>query len=487
MTSTRYIELLAPARNAATARAAIDHGADAVYIGAARYGARAAAGNSVDDIAEVVRYARPFGVKVYVTLNTLLNGEDELLEAERLARELHGVGVNAFLVQDQRLARRIGDLPLHSSTQMDNRTVEDVRRRQEEGYRQTVLARELSLEEIHRIHEAVPEMPLEVFVHGAVCVSYSGRCYASEVCYGRSANRGECAQFCRMPYTLEDAEGHTLAAGHLLSMKDMKRSDELERLLDAGVTSLKIEGRLKDEAYVKNVTAWYRQRLDALFRRRKEFMRSSLGHSDFAFTPDVERTFQRGYMDYFLNGREKGMACLLTPKSMGQRVGTVKSVRNGCIVVASLAAFSNGDGLCYDNGGRLAGFRVNRAEGNHLYPHVMPEGLREGTVLYRNQDMAMERALEGRTAVRKVTLRWTLAEAGDGFTLAAEREDGRRVEEHFPWEHQKAKSDQSGSIAETLSRLGDTPYESGGVSCSGEWFIPRSILTEWRRRTIEKF
>ena len=486
MTSTRYIELLAPARNAQTARAAIDHGADAVYIGAARYGARAAAGNTADDIAEVVGYARPFGVKVYVTLNTLLT-DAELDEAEALARELHGRGVDAFIVQDERLAERIKDLPLHSSTQMDNRTADDVRRRREEGCLQTVLARELTLEEIRRIHEAVPEMPLEVFVHGAVCVSYSGRCYASEVCYGRSANRGECAQFCRMPYTLEDADGNTLAAGHLLSMKDMKRSDDLERLLDAGVTSLKIEGRLKDEAYVKNVTAWYRQRLDAIFRRRSEYRRSSLGRVELSFTPDVERTFQRGYTDYFLNGRQKGMACLLTPKSMGPKVGTVKSLRGGSIVVASVASFSNGDGLCYDAGGRLAGFRVNRADGNRLYPHVMPEGLREGTALYRNQDMAMERALEGRTAVRKVALKWTLEEEGDGFTLTAEREDGRCVREHFPREKQPARSDQSGSIAEILSRLGDTPYECAGVRCSGAWFIPKSILTEWRRRTIEKF
>jgi len=307
------------------------------------------------------------------------------------------------------------------------------------------------------------------------------------VCYGRSANRGECAQFCRMPYTLEDAEGNALVTGHLLSMRDMKRSDELERLLDVGVSSLKIEGRLKDEAYVKNVTAWYRQRLDAIFRRRSEYRRSSQGRVELSFTPDVERTFQRGYTDYFLNGRQKGMACLLTPKSMGQRVGTVKSVRGGCIVVSSLCSFSNGDGLCYDAGGRLAGFRVNRAEGNHLYPHVMPEGLREGTVLYRNQDMAMERALEGCTAVRKLPLKWTLDREDDGFTLTAELEDGRCAREHFPWEKQPAKSDQSGSIAETLSRLGDTPYESAGVKCSGQWFIPRSILTEWRRRTIEKF
>lgn len=487
MTSTRYIELLAPAKNLETALAAISHGADAVYIGAERYGARAAAGNSVEDIAAVVAAARPFGVKVYVTLNTLLYDE-EYDEAVRLAHELYAVGVDAFIIQDERLAERLSDLPLHSSTQMDNRDAAKVKSLLQKGFLQTVLARELTIDEIRSIHEAVPEMPLEVFVHGAVCVCYSGCCYASEVCYGRSANRGECAQFCRMPYTLEDAEGKPLASGHLLSMKDMNSTDDLEALLDAGVTSLKIEGRLKDVAYVKNVTAWYRQHLDALFRRRSEYRRSSLGHETFFFTPDIERTFQRGYMDYFMRGRTADMACILTPKSMGKRVGVVKSVRYNHIVVSSLCSFANGDGLCYDDGGRLVGFRVNRADGNHLYPHVMPSGLREGTVLYRNQDMEMERTLLGNTAVRKVGLTWTLEHTAENlFCLTADREDGAKAQRVFTWEAQEAKTDQRQSITNVLSRLGDTPYEAREVRCEGDIFIPKSVLTEWRRETIEQF
>lgn len=486
MTSTRYIELLAPARNRDIALAAIDHGADAVYIGAARFGARAAAGNSVEDIAEVVRYARPFGVRIYVTLNTLLR-EDETETAVRLAEELYAAGVDAFIIQDERLAARLRHLPLHASTQMDNRDADKVERLLREGYRQTVLARELTIEEIRDIHQRVPEMPLEVFVHGAVCVCYSGRCHASEICYGRSADRGECAQFCRMPYTLEDSEGNTLATGHMLSMKDMNRTAELEALLDAGVTSLKIEGRLKDEAYVKNVTAWYRKHLDEIFRRRKEYRRSSLGRETLTFTPDVERTFQRGYMDYFMHGRTRPMACLLTPKSRGQRVGTVKSVRGACIVVSSLCSFANGDGLCFDAGGRLVGFRVNRAEGNHLYPHGMPEGITEGTVLYRNQDMEMERQLAGRTAVRRVAVRWTMEKTGeDMFCLSATREDGARVAREYRWHAERARTDQGKSIAEVLSRTGDTPYESEGVECPAEWFIPKSILTQWRREILEQ-
>ena len=487
MTSTRYIELLAPARDAETALAAISHGADAVYIGARCFGARAAAGNSTEDVARVVEAARPYGVKVYVTLNTLLR-DDELDEAEQLARELHGVGVDAFIIQDEHLAARISDLPLHASTQMDNRDAEKVQMLLEKGFRQTVLARELTIDEIRRIHDAVPEMPLEVFIHGAVCVCYSGCCYASEVCYGRSANRGECAQFCRMPYTLENASGKVLASGHLLSMKDMNRTDDLEALLDAGVTSLKIEGRLKDVTYVKNVTAWYRQHLDAIFRRRKEYARSSMGKETYTFVPDVERTFQRGYMDYFMHGREQGMACLLTPKSMGKCVGTVKSVQRGSIVVSSLCRFANGDGLCYDDGGKLAGFRVNRVEGNRLFPHVMPKELRPRTALYRNQDAEMEHMLQGNTAVRRVGLRWELSTTdGKHFLLMVEREDGLCREKMFEWDAQEAKTNQEESITAVLSRMGDTPYETTGVKCSGKWFIPKSVLTEWRRELTGRF
>ena len=256
----RRMELLAPARDLACGVAAVDHGADAVYIGAPRFGARSAAGNTLEDIRSLVEYAHPFNVRIYVTVNTILY-DDELSEAERLIWELYRIGVDALIVQDAALLQmHLPPIPLHASTQMDNRTPEKVKLLKELGFRQTVLARELSVKEISDIHAAVPDMPLEVFVHGALCVSYSGQCYASQHCFGRSANRGECAQFCRLPFSLEDADGNTLVRNrHLLSLKDMNRSEWLEELLDAGVTSFKIEGRLKDVGYVKNITSYYRQ------------------------------------------------------------------------------------------------------------------------------------------------------------------------------------------------------------------------------------
>lgn len=488
------IELLAPARDKVCAMAAIDHGADAVYIGAAQFGARAAAGNADEDIAEVVQYAHPFGVKVYVTLNTLLASEEELLQARDLAWRMYRIGVDALIVQDERLIRLpdFPPIPLHASTQMDNRTAGKVRDLQRQGYEQVVLARELSIEEIADIHRQVPDMPLEVFIHGAICVSYNGRCYASEVCYGRSANRGECAQFCRMPYDLENAEGEKLVQGrYLLSMRDMNRTEHLEDLLDAGARSLKIEGRLKDASYVKNVTAWYRQHLDALFKRRKEYCASSKGRVEFNFTPNPEKSFNRGFTDYFMQGRTPSMCNTITPKSMGERVGFVKEIRRDHIVVAGTASFANGDGLCYISGKKgqeeLVGFRINRAEGNHLYPHRMPQGLADGTVVYRNQDQGMENILDGNTARRRLPVEWTLEETCEGFRLTA-RQGETTVSGEYECEHQEARTDQAASIREVLSKLGGTIYEatSSEVLFSRPWFIPRSRLTEWRREVLEK-
>lgn len=508
------IELLAPARDLACAMAAIDHGADAVYMGAEEFGARASAGNSDEDIARVVAYARPFGVKVYVTLNTLLSGRDELLRARDLAWRMHSIGVDALIVQDERLATLPGfpPIPLHASTQMDNHTAGKVRRLHAQGYSQIVLARELSLEEIAAIHQSVPEAVLEVFIHGAVCVSYNGRCYASQVCYGRSANRGECAQFCRMPYDLEDAAGRKLATGrYLLSMRDMNRTGQLEALLDAGARSLKIEGRLKDEAYVRNVTAWYRSRLDDIFRRRREYCRASMGRVELSFEPDPSRSFNRGFTDYFMHGRTTDLCNSATPKSMGQPVGLVKAVRRDHIVVAGTASFANGDGLCYisDEGGQpcLVGFRINRAEGNHLYPHRMPQGLREGTTVYRNQDQRMEATLAGTTARRTLPLQWTLAETPAGFRLEVAQVSGtlppdastltldarqlsqavHTASREYEYAHQEARTDQSASIRDVLSRLGDTVYETVGVIVrfSSPWFIPRSLLASWRRELLQ--
>jgi len=490
----RYTELLSPARDLACAIAAVDHGADAVYIGAPRFGARAAAGNSVEDIQKLCDYAHQFGVKIYVTLNTLLRPE-ELEQARLIAWDLYHAGVDAFITQDEALLRlALPPVPLHASTQMDNRTKEDVVRLKKLGFNQVVLARELSLEQIKEIHETAPDVTLEAFVHGALCVSYSGRCYASEYCFGRSANRGECAQFCRLPFSLEDANGNTLIKDkYLLSLKDMNRQKYLEEMLDAGVRSFKIEGRLKDIAYVKNVTAAYREALDAILKRRPEFARSSYGTSTYTFQPDLSRSFSRGYTDYFLFGRTNDLASPDTPKSRGREVGHVKEVRRDCIIVSSTDVFNNGDGLCFfDEGGNLQGFRVNRAEGNHLFVNsnfINSEvKIRKGDRLWRSFDKAWEDMMSGKTAERRINANFLLEDTEQGFKLTFSAENGTNRSEEFVQEHQLARTDQTASIKEVLCKLGDTPYvcQNVEVRFSQPWFIPRSVLAEWRRKLIEK-
>ena len=502
------IELLSPARDLACGIAAIDHGADAVYIGASRFGARAAAGNSVEDIKTLCDYAHRFGAKVYVTLNTLLR-PDELEQARLIAWDLYHAGADALIIQDMALCSLplggdgegvLPPIPLHASTQMDNRTAEKVAWLCEQGFEQIVLARELTLNEIRDIHQAVPQARLEVFVHGALCVSYSGRCDASEYCFGRSANRGECAQFCRLPFSLEDAEGRTLIKDkYLLSLRDMNRLSHLEAMMDAGVRSFKIEGRLKDIGYVKNVTAAYRQAIDAILKRRPEYVRSSFGTSTFTFQPDLSRSFSRGSTDYFLFGRTNDLASPDTPKSKGREVGFVKEVRRDSIVVSSSEAFSNGDGLCFfDEEGHLQGFRVNRV----AYPRPLPKGkgevslslqgevwkrLRKGIRLWRSFDKGWEDLMSGHTAERRIAACFLLEETQKGFRLTFTAEDGTKRSEEFEAEHQLARTDQTSSIKEVLSKLGDTPYLSTDVEVrfSQPWFIPRSILAEWRRKIID--
>lgn len=374
MIKQRKIELLAPAKNLECGIAAIDHGADAVYIGAPKFGARAAAVNSLEDIAALVEYAHLYNARIYVTVNTILKDE-ELQETEKMIWALFRAGVDALIVQDMGITGlNLPPIPLHASTQMDNRTVEKVRFLADAGFRQVVLARELSLREISKIHEACPDVPLEIFVHGALCVSYSGQCYVSQACFGRSANRGECAQFCRLPFSLVDAEGRVIVKDkHLLSLKDLNQSDELEALLDAGASSFKIEGRLKDVSYVKNVTVAYRRKLDAIFARRKEYARASSGSCRYAFNPQLDKSFSRGFTHYYLHGRTKDVFSFDTPKSLGEEMGTMKEARGNYLTVAGLKSFNNGDGVCYiDEQGRLQGFRINRVEGNKLYPQEMP-------------------------------------------------------------------------------------------------------------------
>ncbi len=485
----RPIELLAPAKNLECGIEAINHGADAVYIGAPRFGARAAAGNSLADIEALVQYAHLYNVRIYVTVNTILR-DDELKETEAMIWDLYRVGVDALIVQDMGLTQlNLPPIPLHASTQMDNRTVEKVRFLADAGFRQVVLARELSVNEISRIHAACPDTLLEVFIHGALCVSYSGQCYVSEACFGRSANRGECAQFCRLQFDMIDADGKVIEKGkHLLSLKDMNQSDNLEELLDAGASSLKIEGRLKDVSYVKNVTAYYRQKLDALFKRRKEYVRASSGSVKLAFRPQLDKSFSRGFTDYFAHGRNPGIFSFNTPKSLGEEVGTVKEIRGNYLTVAGVKAFSNGDGLCYlDAQGRLQGFRVNRVENNKLFPQEMPR-IKPKTVLYRNFDQEFDRIMQKKSAERKLAVDVSLAENNFGFTLTICDEDGNSVSMALSKNKELARTPQHDNLINQLGKLGNTPFvpRNIDVDLSENWFIPSSELAELRRATVEK-
>lgn len=484
----RSIELLAPAKNLECGIEAVNHGADAVYIGASRFGARSAAGNSVEDIARLVDYAHVFRVRVYVTVNTILKDE-ELAETERLIWQLYRVGVDALIIQDVALLELdLPPIPLHASTQMDNRTPEKVVWLNRLGFQQVVLARELSVAEIREIHQACP-VPLEVFVHGALCVSFSGQCYVSQHCFGRSANRGECAQFCRLKFDMVDSDGHLVEQGkHLLSLKDMNRADDLEELLDAGVSSFKIEGRLKDASYVKNITAYYRKRLDEVLKRRPEYRRASAGTVRTLFEPCAEKSFNRGFTHYYLHGRTRDVLSPDTPKSLGERVGTVKEVRKGCIVVSGVARFTNGDGLCFfDEQGRLQGFRVNRVEANKLFPTEMPR-VKPRMVLYRNFDQEFERTMARPSAERKLAVRWRMEEVPGGYSLTLTDEDGVRVAMAFACPHDEARKPQQEQIRAGLAKTGNTPFAVADTEIvfSAERFIPSSLLAEWRRVLTER-
>lgn len=489
MIKQRPIELLAPAKNLECGIEAINHGADAVYIGAPRFGARAAAGNSIEDIKALVEYAHLYNARIYVTVNTILHDE-ELPETEKMIWELYRADVDALIIQDMGITRlNLPPIALHASTQMDNRTPEKVKFLSDIGFRQVVLARELSLDEIKKIHDTCPETLLEVFIHGALCVSYSGQCYVSQACYGRSANRGECAQFCRLAFDLVDSNGKAIEQNkHLLSLKDMNQSENLEALLDAGATSLKIEGRLKDVSYVKNVTAYYRQKLDSIFKYRKEYVRASSGTVKTTFTPQLDKSFSRGFTDYFLRGRNPGIFSFSTPKSLGEEVGTVKEIRGNYFTVAGVKSFNNGDGLCYiDDNGRLQGFRVNRVENNKLFPQDMPR-LKPKTRLYRNFDQEFEKLMQKKSAERKIAVDICLAENNFGFTLSFTDEDDNSVSLTLERAKEPARTPQSDNLRNQLSKLGNTPFEAKDIKIdlSDNWFIPSSELSELRRNAVEK-
>ena len=490
MITARPIELLAPAKDLSCGIEAVLHGADAVYIGAPKFSARTAAGNSIDDIRKLCDFAHIYNVRIYVALNTILKDE-ELKEAESIIRQLYNAGVDALIVQDPGITLLdIPPVPLHASTQTDNCTPEKVEFLCNAGFRQIVLARELTLEEIQTISERVPQATLEAFIHGALCVSYSGRCYLSYALNGRSANRGECAQCCRLPYTMTDTDGKTISENkHLLSLKDMNRSDDLEAMMCAGISSMKIEGRLKDVSYVKNIVAYYRKKLDGIFAKNPAFYRSSVGQSTYTFKPHPEKSFNRGFTSYFLHGRDAEITSYDTPKSIGEPIGTVKEIKGNSFTVAGLKPIHNGDGLVYFNSrGELDGFRVNRTEANRVFPQNMPP-VKPKMALYRNYDREFESVLSKPSAERKIGVTMEWGDYAEGFTLSITDETDARVIITRPATKDIARKPQEENIKTQLAKLGNSPFEAAeiNITMKKNFFVPSSLLNDMRREAVEKF
>ena len=489
MITARPVELLAPAKDLTCGIEAILHGADAVYIGAPKFSARAAAGNSIDDIRMLCRFAHLYQARVYVALNTILM-DDELNEVERMIRQIYDAGADALIVQDMGITQLdIPPIPLHASTQTDNRTSEKVGFLTKTGFSRIILARELTLEEIQTISQQVPEAYLEAFIHGALCVCYSGQCYLSAKLFGRSGNRGECAQCCRLPYSMVDADDKVITKQkHLLSLKDMNRSDDLEELLKAGVSSLKIEGRLKDVSYVKNIVAYYRKKLDAIFATNPSFYRSSIGISTYTFEPQPEKSFNRGFTSYLLHGRDMDITSFNTPKFIGEPVGAVKEIKGHSFTMTGVKKLHNGDGLTFFNlQGELEGFRINRAEANHIYPYNMPV-LRPRTPLYRNYDQTFEALLLKPSAERKISVTIEWSDYPKGFTITMTDDTDARVTIVRPFAKEIARKPQDEMIRTQLSKLGNTPFSAAKIviSTSKDFFVPSSLLNEMRRDAAER-
>ncbi|MEE4240356.1 MAG: U32 family peptidase [Desulfopila sp.] len=482
------VELLAPARDLECGIAAIEHGADAVYIGAPRFSARAAAGNSFDDIGRLMECAHQFHARVYVALNTLLRDE-ELSEAVDIAQKVYAMGADALIIQDLGLLEcDLPPIPLHASTQVDNRSVAKVQFLEKVGFQQVVLARELTLAEITGIAKQT-SVKLECFVHGALCVSYSGRCSISEVMTGRSANRGECTQFCRHRFSLHDGDGRTVAADrHLLSLKDLDLADSIPALIGAGVRSFKIEGRLKDSNYVKNITALYRQRLDQILESESALYPSSSGKCCYTFEPDPEKTFHRGRTHYFLHDRKNRPAFPATPKSVGKLTGTVGVVRERSVEIITEMDLHNGDGLCYfDEQEHLVGFRVNRVEGRWVYPHGKISPL-PGAKIYRNNDVQFNRSLQNSEKCRKIEVAVTVTEKATGLSFAIVDEDEiascTSIESAATPAMQPDKT--IGSLRQQAQKSGDTIFTATAVriEVNPERYYPPSLVKELRRKAF---
>lgn len=502
MNIEKYIntELLSPAKNLECGLAAINHGADAVYIGASQFGARAAAGNSLEDIETLTNYAHRYRAKVFVALNTVLI-DNQLADAEKLIHGIYNAGADALIVQDMGILKmNLPPISLHASTQTDNRTVEKVNFLQNAGFSRVVLARELTLQQITEI-KSQTDIELEAFVHGALCVSYSGQCYMSQAMCGRSANRGQCAQYCRLPYQLLDSEGNILVKNkHLLSLKDLDLSEHLEEMMQAGIMSFKIEGRLKDADYVKNITAYYRKKLDNILEGNTTYKKSSVGKTTFFFEPNPEKSFRRNATDYFLNERHKGIYQPETPKSLGEPIGKVTYIGRSFFKMQNGQLLNNGDGLCFINKqGDLTGFRVNRVEfpahkGEGLWVRCFPADMPRmevGAFLYRNQDQAFDKLIAGKTAERKIYIDIIFKENEKGFELEITDAEGIRIKYAVEAEKQPAQKSEAviENIKNQLSKLGSTIYEARDIDIQirSPWFFPASQLSEWRRVAIEQF
>ena len=490
---TKKIELLSPAKNLEVGLAAIDHGADAVYIGGPAFGAREKAGNSIEDIEKLCRHAALFDAKVYVTLNTLLY-ENEMEPARQLAWDCWNAGVDALIVQDLNLLQLdLPPIPLHASTQCDNLTVARVKELEALGFEQVVLGRELSIDQIREIRSQTT-VPLEFFVHGALCVSHSGRCYLSQFIGNRSANRGACAQPCRLPWDLLDDNGRVLIKGkHLLCLKDMNNSAHLEELLDAGVTSFKIEGRLKEADYVKNVTAYYRQQLDAIFERRTEYVQASLGHCSYTFEVNPEKSFNRGFTDYFIHGRQPGIGSPFTPKSMGEYIGEVKWCNSVQMEIATDKTLHNGDGLCFLNQEEeLIGIRADVSKGNKVSCN-RPHGAYRGARIYRNYDIEWQRQVEASKGNRKIDIDLVLTDTETGYRVETSYygvSTNYGVSTSIECDKIVAINPEKAleNIRKKLSQWGDTIYNpiNIDINLSQSYLIPASVLGELKRGLLEQ-
>ena len=482
----RYVELLSPAKDFESACAAVDYGADALYIGGARFGARYAASNSIEQIARVVEYAHQYGVRVHSTLNTLLYDE-ELHEAEQLARELVATGVDALIVQD--MAFREMNLPveLHASTQVSNTTPEGVRFMEQSGFTRVILERSLTLEDIRNIRQAT-SVELECFVHGAICVGYSGRCFLSRSTSNRSGNRGECSQPCRLPYDLKDERGRILMAGkHLLSVRDMDLSQDLEALIDAGICSFKIEGRLKDTRYIKNVVSYYRNLLDGILARRKELRRPSSGGSVVDFTPNPAKSFTRGASQYMLHGKRGGVASLDTPKALGEYLGRIVAVTRNGFRIDSRGDLSSGDGVCIINRGEIYGTNINGVQNDVIEPNRR-DGVEVGAELYRNYDHRFSLQLDRSRTQRKISAVAEVRLQADGALLRITDSDNYSVvvERTQPLERANDAEKMTQTLVKLIAKSGGTIFSITDVDVQGgEYFLAASVVSDMRREALE--